>query len=218
MQASAGVRLPPPIVGVMDQLLAHDSSSDTPRRVVAELALFALWCGYADAGASHATPRFAVTGLVTSARGILLQEAALLIMRVAEPCWLITAGDDPSPPDAILHVTVSLVPPDALPAPRRRETPGLFRFPSHLGPPSSASDTPTLVFGGHVRLRVTPSDLAEAQARFGLFGRSPVAAAGPADSPWAAQLLPTAERAGCEWAILLGHIVAHDPPWNRDAF
>jgi hypothetical protein len=53
--------------------------------------------------------------------------------------------------------------------------------------------------------------------RFGLVAPSPSGSAGPVDSPWAVQLLPVAERAGYEWAIMLGRSIAYDPPWNRDA-
>jgi len=201
----------------MDQRHVRDSRSDAPSRAAAELALFALWRGCAASGIGGLTPKLALDGLVTSVRGVSLQEAGANLMRVADECWLVAAAEDLAEPSAVLHVTVRRVPADTRPASRGRGTPGVFRFPSHVGPPANASRATTLVFGGYTRLRVTSSDLHEAEARYGLFGYSPAAAAGPADSPWAADLLPPAERTGCEWVILLGHSVAYDPPWNRDA-
>jgi hypothetical protein len=201
----------------MDQLPRLSSGPNLLSRVAAELALFTLWCGCAPPGPCSFTPAFALDGLVSSVPGVSLKVAAAILSSLDDPCWLLAGRDDLSASGAQLQVMVSREAPHGVSERYDAESRHPFRFPTHLVPPEIASDAPILVFGGHTRLRATPADMTEAQVRFGLVGPSPSGSAGPVDSPWAVQLLPVAERAGYEWAIMLGRSIAYDPPWNRDA-
>ena len=183
----------------------------------AAVALFALWCGCAPPAPSALRPAFVLSGLVTSVSGLPLQDAAALLAGIATSCWLIAGSNDLSVPDAVLEVTVAHEAPTLSPVSHAAEASRPFRIPEHLVPPDLPRETSVLVFGGYQRLAVTPARLDQARARFNLFGRAPRACASPADSPWAATLLPATDREGFEWAIMLGVSVAYDPPWRRDA-
>jgi hypothetical protein len=183
----------------------------------AAIALFALWCGCAPSAPGGLQPAFALAGLVTSESGLPLQQAAALLAGVGTPCWLIAGLNDLSVPDAVLEVTVAHAVPTLSPESHTAEAFRPFRIAEHLVPPDLPRETSVLVFGGYQRLATTPGRLDQARARFNLFGPVPHGCAGPADSPWAAALLPAADRDGFDWAILLGGSVAYDPPWRRDA-
>jgi hypothetical protein len=183
----------------------------------AALALFALWCGCAPPAPCALRPAFVLSGLMTSDKALLLHEAAALLAGLDAPCWLIVGANDLSVPDAALDVTLAHEAPMLSPVSLAAEAARPFRIGEHLMPPDLPPEAPVLIFGGYQRLATTRARLHQTRARFSLFGRVPRGSAGPADSPWAAALLPAAEREGFEWAILLGVSVAYDPPWRRDA-
>ena len=183
----------------------------------AALALFALWSGCAPPAPQGLLPAFALSGVVTSESALSLYQAASLLTDVRAACWLLAGGNDLSAPEAVLNVTVADAPPRLPPPSLAAETSVPFMIGPHLLPPDMRPEAPVLVFGGYQRLSTTPAMLREAGARFTLVGPTPRVCAGPADSPWAASLLPAPEREGFEWAIMLGVSIAYDPPWRRDA-
>jgi len=193
------------------------SSSSPTDQLVARLALFALWSGCAPAAPLNLTPAFTLDGLVTSPPGSSLHQAAALVAEVGTPCWLVAGSETLSLLDASLRITIAdSAPAESATAPARETArecrPLEFPLPPGIGP-----DAPVLVFGGYARLATTPAELRKMQAAFTLVGPRPDMSAAPADYAWAASLLPATDRVGYEWAILLGHSVAYDPPWQRDA-
>jgi hypothetical protein len=132
------------------------------------------------------------------------------------PCSLIVAANDLSVSGAVLRVTVAHEAPPLSPTSQVAEGSRPFSLDEHVLPPDMRPEAAVLVFGGFQRLAMTPRMLRQMRERFTLIGPHPSISAGPADSPWAASLLPAPDREGFEWAILLGGTVAYDPPWRRD--
>ena len=201
----------------MDEQGGISSSKGEEAQGGAALALFALWSACAPPAPFCSSPTFVLAGLVTSESGLSLHQAAALLANVSGPCWLVAGTSDLSLANAVLDVTVAQDAPAPPPTHHSRQVVRPFVIYEQLLPLIIRPEAPVLVFGGYQRFATTPAMLRESGERFSLVGPSPRASAGPADSPWAAALLPAPERDGFEWAILLGGSVAYDPPWRRDA-